>query len=87
MQNRSILLQEVHWIAGHKTECRSHVPVVPPRYKIVADPDGTVTQRRMISLAQLDELAAYEEKHGVNLLAKGKDFLGLDVAGMEYRPR
>jgi len=41
----------------------------------------------MISLAQLDELAAYEEKHGVNLLANGKDLLGLDVAGMEYRPR
>ena len=46
-----------------------------------------MTQRRMISLAQLDELVAYEEKHGVNLLANGKDFLGLDVAGMEYRPR
>jgi hypothetical protein len=39
----------------------------------------------MISLAQLDELAAYEEKHGVNVL--GKNVLGMDVGGMEYRPR
>jgi len=88
--------QKVHWIAGHKTECRSpkspeaerrNVPVVPPPYKIVANPDGTVTERRMISLTQLEELAAYEKKHGVNLLAKGKNLLGMDVGGMEHRPR
>jgi hypothetical protein len=71
------IVKKIHWIAGHKTECRSptstpadgsNVPVIPPPYKISFNGDGSVTERRMISIADLEKLAAYERENGVSLL-------------------